>query len=119
MLKVKMSKRQFKSQASSGRAANPTSGFGAFGSPQPFGASSVLSYITEPPDLSSISEPSVVVAFKNLSKKDATTKAKALEDLQAYILARTVETGGVEDGVLEAWVRASRVLACFSYASSI
>lgn len=95
-----MSKRQFKSQASSGRAPSAFGGFGSsgFGSSQ----SSVLSYIQEPPDFSGISDSNVVVAFKNLSKKDATTKAKALEDLQAHVNTPEVE---VEDGFLEAWVR--------------
>jgi len=102
-----MSKRQFKPQASSSRAVSGAfgSGFGstAFGSTAStgFGAtSSLLSYIAEPPNLSSISDPNVVVAFKNLAKKDSTTKSKALEDLQAY-----VSSSEVEEAVLEAWVR--------------
>ena len=109
-----MSKKQFKSQASSSRAVS-----GAFGAPEgrafggiglgglpTFGtvSSSTLSYFFEPPDLSGISEPNVVVAFKNLLKKDSTTKAKALEDLHAYILSLGVEKSGVEDAILEAWV---------------
>lgn len=94
-----MSKKQFRSQASSGRAGNALSGFGAAG----FGSthSSVLSYVQEPPDYSSISDAGLVVSFKNLSKKDATTKAKALEDLQAYINSSTAE---LEDGMLDTWV---------------
>lgn len=98
-----MSKRQFKSQASSGRISGFGGGFGggaAFGSTQ----SSQLSYIQEPPDYSSISNANLVVAFKNLSKKDATTKAKALEDIQAYVTSPGRE---VEDAVLEVWVRSS------------
>lgn len=99
-----MSKRQLKAQASSARAASTAfaSGFGT-SAPSAFGASSSqLSYVTEPPDLSSISDPNVVVYFRNLSKKDSTTKAKALEDLQSYIASLE---GPVEEGVLEAWVR--------------
>lgn len=102
-----MSKKPFKSQASSSRAVSGgfarsdgainIGGFGAI-------PSSSLSYVYEPPDLSSISEPNVVVALKNLQKKDSTTKSKALEDLQAYILAIAVADGGVEDAILEAWV---------------
>lgn len=94
-----MSKKQFKSQASSGRVGG---GFGAFGG-SGFGSSqsSQLSYIQEPPDYSGISDANVVVAFKNLSKKDSTTKAKALEDIQAYV-SSDIE---VEEGLLEAWVR--------------
>ncbi|KAK5084591.1 hypothetical protein LTR05_005669 [Lithohypha guttulata] len=68
--------RKVKAQASSARAAT---GFGGFGSFQT--AASSISYITEQPDLSQIAEPGVVVALKNLSKKDSTTKTKALDDL--------------------------------------
>lgn len=78
-------------------------GFGGFGSTS---SGSTLSYLTEPPNLSAISDANVVVAFKNLSKKDGTTKSKALEDLRAYVQAHPFEQdGGVEDAVLEAWVR--------------
>lgn len=96
-----MSKKAFKSQASSGRL--PTGGFGAFGG-SVFGSSqsSVLSYIQEAPDYSEISDPNVVVAFKNLSKRDATTKAKALEDLLA---STSAPEATVEEGFLQAWVR--------------
>lgn len=100
-----MSKRQAKSQASSARAASTAfgAGFGTSSSPTAFGvSSSQLSYVTEPPDLSSISDPNVVVYFRNLSKKDSTTKAKALEDLQAYVASLKEP---VEEGLLEAWVR--------------
>lgn len=98
-----MSKRQFKSQASSGRAAfGGGSSFGGSFGASAFGSSSPLSWITEPPELSAISDPNVAVSFKNLSKKDSTTKAKALEDLQTYI---TSPDHQVEEAVLEAWVR--------------
>jgi hypothetical protein len=95
-----MSKRVFKSQASSGRL--PTGGFGGFGG-SAFGSSqsSVLSYIQEAPDYSGISDANVVVAFKNLSKRDATTKAKALEDL---LVTFGAPDATVEEGLLEAWV---------------
>ncbi|KFY56103.1 hypothetical protein V496_06791 [Pseudogymnoascus sp. VKM F-4515 (FW-2607)] len=99
-----MSKRQFKSQASSSRAVfGNGAGFGGFGS----GATrSTLSYLTEPPNLSSISDPNVVVAFKNLLKKDSTTKAKGLEDLRLHVLSSPNEQGGgVEQSILEAWVK--------------
>ncbi|KAL8963343.1 MAG: hypothetical protein Q9183_005022, partial [Haloplaca sp. 2 TL-2023] len=94
-----MSKKQSKSQASSSRAVD-----GAFAGGGGFGAvsSSPLSYIYEPPDLTSISEPNVVVAFKNVQKKDSTTKAKALEDLLQYVEGHE-KAAGVKDGVLEAW----------------
>lgn len=95
-----MKKGQFRSQASSGRVGG---GFGAFGS-SGFGSasSSVLSYIQEPPDYSTISDSNTVVAFKSLSKKDSTTKAKALEDLQA---ALTGTSNDIEDAVVEAWIK--------------
>jgi hypothetical protein len=94
-----MSKRQFKSHASSSRAASGAAGggFGGFGS---LGTGSSLSYLTEPPNLSSISDANVVVNFKNLSKNDGTTKAKALEDLIGYVR----ESSGPEEAILDAWV---------------
>jgi hypothetical protein len=110
-----MSKRQIKAQASSSRAASNafTSGFGS--SPAAaFGVtSSPLSYVSEPPDLSAIWDPNVVVAFKNLSKRDSTTKAKALEDLQTVISS---VGGKVEEGILEAWVGALH--GCTHYTDS-
>lgn len=108
-----MSKKQFRSQASSSRAfsgafsaQNGFSGAGSSGSVAGFGAvsASPLSYVYEPPDLSKISQPDVVVAFKNVQKKDGTTKAKALEDIQAYVLSLIAEKGGLEDSIVEAWV---------------
>lgn len=100
-----MNKKHSRSQeASSSRAASSfKGGFGGFGSPSP---ASPLSYYNEPPDLSSISDSNVVVDFKNLLKKDGTTKAKALDSLRAYAKAHPYEKdGGVEQPVLEAWVR--------------
>lgn len=98
----------FKSQASSSRAVSgafaPADGASAhFGGG--FGAvpASPLSYVYEPPDLSNISEPNVVVAFKNLQKKDSTTKAKALEDLQNFVSGLDSKDG-VEEAILEPWV---------------
>ena len=108
-----MSKKQFKSQASSSRAfsgafgaQNGNSGIGSSGSVVGFGAvlASPLSYVYEPPDLSKISDPDVVVAFKNVQKKDSTTKAKALEEIQTYIPRLTAEKGELEDSIVEAWV---------------
>ena len=115
-----MSKKQFKSQASSSRAvsgatatANGAFGSGVFGVTPTFGAvsSSPLSYVYEPPDLNAVSEPNVVVAFKNLQKKDSTTKAKALEELQSFVQSLNGKKEGVDDAILEAWVGLSwRVL---------
>lgn len=76
-------------------------GFGGFGS----SSGSSLSYLSEPPNLTSISDANVVVAFKNLAKKDSTTKTKGLEDLRSYVQAHPYEQdGGVEQAILEAWV---------------
>ncbi|KXH45074.1 hypothetical protein CSIM01_01203 [Colletotrichum simmondsii] len=94
----------------SGRSSGAARGFG---SPVPAGfggfssaGGSGLSYLSEPPNLTSISDANVVVAFKNALKKDATTKAKALEDLLAYVQAHPFEVeGGVEESILEAWVQ--------------
>ena len=98
--------KKFRSQASSARAASTPFG----GTLTGFGNQSsafqttplLLSYVTEVPDLSAISDPRVVVSFKNLTKKDSVTKAKALEDLQEY-LSSQLETGP-ETAILEAWV---------------
>jgi E3 ubiquitin-protein ligase listerin len=96
-----MSKRQFKSQASSNRV-DSSAGFGGFGT---VFAGSTLSYLSEPPNLSSITDANVVVAFKNLLKKDSTTKAKGLEDLRSFVQSHPYEQdGGVEQPILEAWV---------------
>ena len=98
-----MSKKQFKAQASSGRAFGGSSAgaalSGTFGS-----HASPLSYVYEAPDLGGIADANVAVTFKNLMKKDATTKAKALEELQAHLAPPHVD---VEDALLTAWVRYS------------
>ncbi|KAI4728358.1 hypothetical protein E4T49_03863 [Aureobasidium sp. EXF-10728] len=95
-------KKAFRPQASSARSTGGSGfggGFGAAG----FGvSSSPLSWIGEPPDLSNISDPNVGVAFKNLTKKDSTTKAKALEELLQYVSAPDQQ---IEEPVLEAWVK--------------
>lgn len=108
-----MSRKNFKSQASSARVvgsgfgASPFGGSAAFGGATAFGgvAASRLSYVYEPPDLSTISNSGVVVALKNLQKKDSTTKEKALQDLHAYLASEDGKVAGVEDSFLEAWVR--------------
>ena len=107
-----MSKKQFKSQASSTRA-----GAGAFsgssellGGSLPsrvFGAgpSSMLSYVYEPPDLTDV-DPKLAVIYKSLQKKDSTTKVKALEDLKAFASSPDFdfENQVARDGLLEPWV---------------
>ncbi|MBE3044647.1 hypothetical protein IMZ48_19220 [Candidatus Bathyarchaeota archaeon] len=98
-------------QSKGGKRAPGGSGFGTKPGPaRGFGfghasSGSQLSYVAEPPDLSSISDAHVVVSFKNLLKKDSITKTKALEDLLAYVRAHPHEEGGgAEEAILEAWV---------------
>ncbi|KAI1103945.1 hypothetical protein F4804DRAFT_210440 [Jackrogersella minutella] len=100
-----MSRKPAKSRAASSKTfASPRSSpFGAFSTAS---RGTDLSYLAEPPDLSSISDSNVIVSLKNLQKKDATTKAKALEELVAYVQAHPYEKdGGTEESILEAWVQ--------------
>lgn len=98
--------KKFKSQASSARAASSAFGGLSLGLGNQSSAfqtnASPLSYVTEPPDLSAISDPGIVVAFRNLTKRDSVTKGKALEDLQETISSNA--EAGLENAVLEAWV---------------
>lgn len=101
--------KKFKSQASSARATtaafgNPSFGFGPTAPFQTSG--SRLSYVTEQPDYSTISEPNVAVSFKNLSKKDSKTKEKALDDLNQY-LSTLDGKASVDDAIIDAWVGSS------------
>ncbi|TGJ82616.1 hypothetical protein E0Z10_g6158 [Xylaria hypoxylon] len=103
-----MSRKPGKARAASSKAAP---GFGAnsfgFGSFTSAASGINLSYLAEPPSFSSVSDANVVVSFKNLQKKDATTKAKALEELLAYVQAHPYEQdGGVEEPV-QSYPRAS------------
>lgn len=66
---------------------------------------SQLAYVYEPPDLSAIFDSAVVVSLKNVQKKDSTTKAKALEDLTAFVQNQSSAQTPLDEGVLEAWVR--------------
>ena len=100
--------KKIKSQASSSRAAASTFGsFGGFSSA--FSSQgrepSSLTYVTEPPDLSQISEPQLAIAFKNFLKKDEVTRSKSLDDLKDYVSDVEVRKGALDDGFLEAWVR--------------
>jgi E3 ubiquitin-protein ligase listerin len=92
--------KKFKSQASSARAASTAFGSSTFGFTSA-GPASSISYITEQPDLSAVTDSNVVVSLRNLGKKDSTTKAKALEELQEHIRASGPD---VEDAVITAWV---------------
>ena len=95
-----MKERRTKGTASSARAFGQGSQFTGFGS-----SSSSISYLAEPPDLSLISDPSVAVHFKNLSKKDSTTKSKALEDLLIFVTRANDDKYNIEEGFIEAWVK--------------
>ena len=107
-----MSKKQFKSQASSTRAGagvyNDSNDLlrGSLPS-RPFGTgpSSALSYVYEPPDLTFV-DPQLAVIYKSLQKKDSITKVKALEDLKTYASSQEfdVEDQRARDGLLEPWV---------------
>ncbi|KAH9908547.1 hypothetical protein F4778DRAFT_717592 [Xylariomycetidae sp. FL2044] len=100
-----MSRRPPKSRAASGKAftSSASASFGAFSTAS---SGTNLSYLAEPPDFTSISDANVVVALKNLHKKDATTKAKGLDELLAYVQAHPHEQdGGAEEPILEAWVQ--------------
>jgi hypothetical protein len=94
-----------KAQARSSRAATDSPGFGFGGSTGFATASSPLSYLAELPDISLISDANIVVIFKNLFKKDGTTKARALEELAVTLTANSGQLE-VEDAVVDAWVGA-------------
>ncbi|KAI9727255.1 MAG: hypothetical protein M1828_006874 [Chrysothrix sp. TS-e1954] len=105
-----MSKRQYKPHASSDRAfssnvvpsfgSGPKESFTGFG-----GASSPLSYLAEQPDLSALSDPNIVVVFKNLSKKDSTTKARGLSELGSHLDNSGKDGIVIEDALLDAWTK--------------
>ncbi|GAP86271.1 putative ring zinc finger protein [Rosellinia necatrix] len=106
-----MSRKPGKARAASSKAVSSfgtsfgTSSFGSF-TPTATASGINLSYLAEPPDLASVSDANVVVSLKNLQKKDATTKAKALEELLTHAQAHRYEQdGGAEEPVLEAWVQ--------------
>ncbi|CAK7564557.1 MAG: hypothetical protein SEPTF4163_002451 [Sporothrix epigloea] len=94
-------------QAPTARPSGPVLGAkGGFGGFATASSKSGLAYVAERADLSAISDAHAVVSFKNLVKKDSTTKARALEELVAYAQANPYsQGGGVEDGILEAWVQ--------------
>lgn len=71
-------------------------GFGAFSS-----STASLSYVAPPPDLSSVPQD-VIVPFKNLLKRDSTTKSKALEELLACV-KKSDEP--VDDSVIDVWAQ--------------
>lgn len=92
------------------KGKTPPAAFGSFGG---FGAGagsgSTLSYLAEPPSLTAVDDANVVVALKNVLKKDATTKAKGLEELAAHARSRTPTdasgAGGVDEALLDVWTQ--------------
>ncbi|KAJ1333266.1 E3 ubiquitin-protein ligase listerin [Microdochium nivale] len=83
-------------------AGKAGAGFGGFST----SSASNLSYLTEFSDYGSISDPNVVIAFKNIQKRDTATRQRGVEDLLAYAIAHPHDKdGGVEDAVLEAWAQ--------------
>lgn len=105
-----MPSRQHKTQAHADRADAlgefGTTAFGAFKH-----SASSTSYLAERPELSGLPDPNLVVSFKNLAKKDDTTRTKALEDVQTYVSNVQAGNSVVDDGFFEAWV--SRNVALF------
>jgi E3 ubiquitin-protein ligase listerin len=88
-----------KAQASSSRIAVENFSFGSTAGSLTGFSVSPLSYLGEYPDASSISNPTTVVTFKNLFKKDSTTKTRALEDLNSTLSAATE----IEDAIIDVW----------------
>lgn len=81
-----------------GTSAFPAaSGFGSL-------AISPISHVGEPLDLSAICDSSILIIFKNLSKKEhENTKVKALEELSNVI--EGARERGIDEGVLSAWMQ--------------
>ncbi|KHN98414.1 C3HC4 type (RING finger) zinc finger containing protein [Metarhizium album ARSEF 1941] len=77
-------------------------GFG-FGAPA---SGTSLSYLTEPPSFTAVSDPNVIVSLKNVLKKDSITKAKGLEDLIQHAQSHSFDDhGGVEEALLDIWTQ--------------
>jgi hypothetical protein len=84
-----------------------SSGFGQSGAFGGFGSGvSGLSYLAEYPDTSELSDPQVVVTFKNLGKRDTKTKTKALEELKAVLedVLSSDTPRTLEDPIISVWV---------------
>ncbi|KAK3339090.1 hypothetical protein B0H65DRAFT_551835 [Neurospora tetraspora] len=71
-------------------------GFGAFSS-----STASLSYVAPPPDLSNVPQD-FIVPFKNLLKRDSTTKSKALEEIIACVKKSDQP---VDDSVIDVWAQ--------------
>ncbi|KAI1817479.1 hypothetical protein GGS20DRAFT_532322 [Poronia punctata] len=101
-----MSRKPGKARAASSKAISSFGANSSFGGFTSTTSGANLSYLAEPPDVSTVSDAHVVVSLKNLQKKDATTKAKALEELLAYVQSHPYEQdGGTEEPILDAWVQ--------------
>lgn len=94
-----------RSRGTAGRNGPAKPGFGAFGGFATTDTSN-LSYLSEFADYTSLSDPNVIIAFKNIQKRDTATRQRGVEDLLAYAQAHPHDKdGGVEDAVLEAWAQ--------------
>lgn len=92
-------------QGKGGRSGFGSPALGAAGGAFSGAAGSSLSYLAEPPSFSAVSDPNLVVLLKNILKKDSITKAKALEDLLQHVRAHPFDQGGVDEALLDLWVR--------------
>ena len=112
------------------RGQQGKAGRSGFGSPAALGAAggafsgaaagSSLSYLAEPPSFSAVSDPNVVVSLKNVLKKDSITKAKALEDLLQHVQAHPFDQGGgVDEALLDVWVRPPTSVPVWPWSSHI
>ncbi|KAL2170259.1 hypothetical protein VTG60DRAFT_5035 [Thermothelomyces hinnuleus] len=72
--------------------------FGGFRS-----SSTSLSYLAPPPDFTGIPHE-VVVAYKNLTKKDSTTKEKALQDILVYVQTLGAEGRVPDEPVIDVYI---------------
>ena len=100
-----MSKSSSKAQASSSRAAQ---GFGSasFDLVTRFGRPSPLSYQAQlqNDDYASLSDQNLAVNFKNLAKKDPSTKSKALERLRDSAESCRQDPNELDASFLDLWV---------------
>lgn len=100
---VAMKQSKGKGKTTAGGFGSGATAFGGFGSSE---GRSTLSYLAEPPSFAGIADPHVVVSFKNVLKKDSTTKAKGLEELISHTQAHPFDKdGGVEEALLGVWVQ--------------
>ncbi|KAL2257670.1 hypothetical protein VTK26DRAFT_9328 [Humicola hyalothermophila] len=82
-----------------GSKAPRAGGFGGFAT-----STTTLSYLSPPPDFSSIPQD-VVVPFKNLLKKASPTREKALQDIFAYLQSRPSDAQELDDAIIGAYIQ--------------